>query len=313
MLGSALTSASATAASDQLAPPQSSAGTSRSGATATIGGTRHRIARSTAHTRAQRPPRNIRPRWSQPKIPADWKSSAVEDMGVRLRARTNGRLRPGQPRARRASNADIPAGPTPHGRRSATLSRMDPRLRPRIEIETIHELLPELDYYQLLGVAPACPQQDIDAAFRGESRRLHPDRHAAGATPEFRTQSNDVFKAVNDAYRTLRDPDARARYDAERRSGALRMDDAARKAAEADAAAKNDPTKAARTPKGEKYWKMALQCFNDADFNGAVMQINFALSFEPDNTTFREWLEKAKVENEGKKKGKTGNAYKIRF
>ncbi|MFN7144928.1 MAG: J domain-containing protein [Myxococcota bacterium] len=190
---------------------------------------------------------------------------------------------------------------------------MDPRLRPRVEIETLHELLAELDCYQLLGIAPDCAQQDVDAAFRAESRRLHPDRHAAGATPEFKTKANEVFKAVNDAYRTLRDPDARARYDAERRQGALRLDEAARKSAEAEAAARNDPTRAARTPRGEKYWKMALQCFNDGDFNGAVMQINFALSFEPDNATFKEWLEKAKVENEAKKKGKTGNAYKIRL
>jgi curved DNA-binding protein CbpA len=190
---------------------------------------------------------------------------------------------------------------------------MDPRLRARVEIETIHELLPELDCYQLLGVPADCPQQDIDNAFRNESRRLHPDRHAAGASPEFRTKANEVFKAVNDAYRTLRDPDARSRYDNERRQGALRLDEAARKAAEAEAAAKNDPSKAARTPKGEKYWKMALQCFNDNDFNGAVMQINFALSFEPDNATFKEWLEKAKSEHEARKKGKTGNAYKIRL
>ena len=122
-----------------------------------------------------------------------------------------------------------------------------------------------------------------------------------------------MFKAVNDAYRTLRDPDARARYDADRLQGSLRMDDVARREAEAEAAAKNDPAKAARTPKGEKYWKMALQCWNEEDFNGAVMQINFALSFEPANDTFKEWLGKAKVANEEKKKGKTGNAYKIRL
>lgn len=190
---------------------------------------------------------------------------------------------------------------------------MDARLRPRIEIETMHELLKELDCYQLLGLEPTCAQQEIDAGFRNESRRLHPDRHVAGMTPEFRAQANEVFKAVNDAHRTLRDPDARARYDADRRQGALRLGEAARKEAEADAAAKNDPTKAARTPKGEKYWKMALQCWNEEDFNGAVMQINFALSFEPANDTFKEWLGRAKTANEEKKKGKQGNAYKIRL
>lgn len=190
---------------------------------------------------------------------------------------------------------------------------MDPRLRSRVEIETIHELLPELHLYQLLGVAEGCPQEAIDAAFRAESRRLHPDRHSAGATPEFRTKANEVFKAVNDAYRTLKDPDTRAQYDGERRSGALRMDDAARKAAEAEAAAKADPARAARTPKGEKHWRLALQCWNDTDFNGCIMQIKFALQFEPDNETMKEWLERAKVAHEEKKKGKQGTAYRIRL
>jgi curved DNA-binding protein CbpA len=191
---------------------------------------------------------------------------------------------------------------------------MDPRLRARIEIETIHELLPQLNCYQLLQLAPDCAQNDVDAAFRNESRRLHPDRNAAGAAPEFRNMANAVFKAVNDAYRTLRDPDSRARYDVTLREGALRMSDEARKAAEAEAAAKNDPAKAARTPKGEKHWKMALQCWNDEDFNGCVMQINFAIQFEPQNEVFREWLGKAKVANEEKKRGKgSGAGYKIRL
>jgi curved DNA-binding protein CbpA len=190
---------------------------------------------------------------------------------------------------------------------------MDPRLRSRVEIETIHELLAELDYYKLLGLAPDCAQADVDEGFRAESRRLHPDRHSAGASPEFRTKANEVFKAVNDAYRVLRDPDARVRYDADRQQGATRMDSATRKEAEAEAAAKADPAKAARTPKGEKYWKMALQCWNDEDFNGAVMQINFALSFEPANETFKEWLAKAKTANDEKRRGKQGNAYKIRL
>ena len=194
---------------------------------------------------------------------------------------------------------------------------MDPRLRSRIEIETMHELLPELDYYQLLGLKSDSPQSEVDGAFRNESRRLHPDRHTAGAPPEFRTRANEVFKGINDAYRALRDPDARARYDTDRRAGAMRLSDDARRSAEAEAAAKNDPSKASRTEKGGKYWKMALQCFNEGDFKNCVMQINFAISFEPDNEVFKEWLEKAKGEQgkrakEDKEKGQT-QAYKIRL
>lgn len=189
---------------------------------------------------------------------------------------------------------------------------MDARLRSRIEIETLHELMPNLNYYQLLCLKTDCPQTDIDTAFRAESRRLHPDRHVAGAAPEFRQKANEVFKAVNDAYRVLRDPDARARYDQELIMGELRMAEEARKRAEADAAAKNDPSKAARTPQGEKYWKLALQCWQEKNFNGCVMQIKFALGFEPDNEVFKEWIGKAQSALEDQKKKNT-NAYRIRI
>jgi curved DNA-binding protein CbpA len=189
---------------------------------------------------------------------------------------------------------------------------MDARLRSRIEIETLHELLPSLNYYQILCLKQECPQSDIDTAFRGESRRLHPDRHAAGAAPDFRQKVNEVFKAVNDAYRVLRDPDARARYDQELILGEIRMAEEARKRVEAEAAAKNDPSKAARTTAGEKYWKLALQCWQEKNFNGCVMQIKFALGFEPDNEVFKEWLAKANAAFEDQKR-KTTNTYRIRI
>ena len=191
---------------------------------------------------------------------------------------------------------------------------MDPQLRLRYEIETMNELLGELDYYQLLQVKPTCPQADVDAAFRAEGRRLHPDRVSAGAPPEFRAIANTVFKAVNDAYRVLRDPDGRTHYDTELRAGRLRMDQEARKSAEAEAAARNDPNKAARTEKGGKFWKLALQGMAEKDFSGAAMNIQFAISFEPDNEVFKSWMERAKAGKEDMKKEKAlQNAYKIRL
>ena len=191
---------------------------------------------------------------------------------------------------------------------------MDPRLRVRVEVETMHELLGQLDYYQLLAIKEDCQQSDIDSAFRNEGRRLHPDRVAAGGDVEARAKANDVFKAINDAYRVLRDPDQRTRYDSERRGGKLKLDEENRKRAAEEAAARTDPTKAARTEKGGKYWKMGLQNFGDKDFTGAVMNIQFALGFDADNAVFKEWLQKAKDALEEKKKElKQKTAYKIRI
>ena len=56
---------------------------------------------------------------------------------------------------------------------------MDPSVRQRIEIETTHELLGELNHYQLLKVGPEVGQGDIDPAYRSEAGRLHPDRYTA--------------------------------------------------------------------------------------------------------------------------------------
>lgn len=188
---------------------------------------------------------------------------------------------------------------------------MDPRMRTRFEVEAIASLLPELTHYHLLGLQPGCAQEDVDAAFRNESRRLHPDRVTAGGTPELKALANEVFKAINEAYRVLRDPDMRAIYDQSLNSGKAKEDEEARRAEESV----RDPSKAARTPKGEKYWKMALQCWEAKDFTGCKMQIQFALTFEPDNEVFKEWMAKAQVGLDSKKKdtGGAGNSYRIRL
>jgi hypothetical protein len=59
-------------------------------------------------------------------------------------------------------------------------------------------------YYQLLGVDPQAEAFIIDAAWRAQIRRRHPD------------SGGDTLSAqlINRAYRVLRDPASRARYDA---------------------------------------------------------------------------------------------------
>ncbi len=170
---------------------------------------------------------------------------------------------------------------------------MDAFLRTRVEIETLHGLLPDLDYYRILRIAPDTPQRDVEAAFRSAVRTLHPDRYARVGDEAFRARVNDIFRFVNEAWRTLKDPDARARYDAERAAGAHRMSAQAQAQAAQDAAAAVSLEHAARTPAGEKRWRMALKCWEDKDYRGCRIQVHFALQAEPDNPVFQEWLQKA--------------------
>ena len=52
------------------------------------------------------------------------------------------------------------------------------KLRKRVELETLYEILDRVDYYQLLQIERDAPQGSIDPAFRAVSRTLHPDRIA---------------------------------------------------------------------------------------------------------------------------------------
>ena len=187
---------------------------------------------------------------------------------------------------------------------------MDAFLKTRVEIETIHDLLPDLDYYRILQLDYGAPQRNIDTAFRRESRRLHPDRYARIGDSALQEKVTAVYRLINEAYRCLKDPDLRARYDLELLQGSKRMSSQARAGVAHDAASQN-PEQAARTPKGEKYWKMALKCWEDKDYKGCSIQIQFALAFEPDNKVFKEWLEKAKQAFDSDKDKK--HMYKLRI
>ncbi|GAB3733455.1 DnaJ C-terminal domain-containing protein [Luteimonas pelagia] len=74
------------------------------------------------------------------------------------------------------------------------------------------------DYYETLGVEPGAGEAEIKTAYRRLARKYHPDvSKEAGA--------EEKFKAVNEAYEALRDPQKRAAYDQLRGRGYRPGDD----------------------------------------------------------------------------------------
>jgi molecular chaperone DnaJ len=65
----------------------------------------------------------------------------------------------------------------------------------------------EQDYYNVLGVQRGADPETIKAAYRKLAKEHHPDRHNGCS------QREAQFKAINEAYDCLKDPQKRAAYD----------------------------------------------------------------------------------------------------
>src|SRR5260221_12588495 len=76
-----------------------------------------------------------------------------------------------------------------------------------------------MQFYNALGLAPrlALDLEELKKHFYERSRQWHPDRFSRARADE-QQKSLDMTSMLNDAFRTLRDPVARAEYFLEQKS-----------------------------------------------------------------------------------------------
>jgi len=166
------------------------------------------------------------------------------------------------------------------------------------EITALAGIIGELDYYQLLHLESDAKPSDIKRAYHATTRNFHPDsnRHQE---PEVRRAIDEIAKRVSEAYSILRNPRRRKAYDQQVTAKAgVRM-----QLAEAEAAGSRRQTEAreGRTPQGRQYFNLASASLRQADFAGAVRNLQTAITFEPDNDFFKEQLAAARKKLDAKR------------
>jgi curved DNA-binding protein CbpA len=104
---------------------------------------------------------------------------------------------------------------------AATLAPLPEGDQLEAEMSRRFEQMDTQDLYQVLGVGPSAPTDDIRRAYYGLARCFHPDRFRK---EQVKPCAEKVFARITEAYATLSDPDARERYDQEEARARTRSD-----------------------------------------------------------------------------------------
>ncbi len=155
-----------------------------------------------------------------------------------------------------------------------------------IEAVALAQIMDELDYFQILKLAPVATPAEIKLAYYRESRIYHPDRFYRLADGELRDSISRIYKRINEAYVCLRDDIRRTKYLADiggpMRQSKLRFVEASEQEMK-----KEKELEVGVTPQGRKFYLAGLQDFAGQRFAAAERNFKMALTYEPGNANYK--------------------------
>jgi len=148
--------------------------------------------------------------------------------------------------------------------------------------------LDQLSYYDLLGVSSGTLSSDIRTAFFRMSDDLHPDRYHTMADRDLKERLETIYARICEAYRVLTTPEKRTTYDRLLGEGKKRLTSTDR-----ESRAPQSPEDSIKHEEAKKFFRLGMLCLGRKDFKGAVMNFNFARSFEPQSAIINQKLGEA--------------------
>ena len=142
-----------------------------------------------------------------------------------------------------------------------------------IRIGVLATHLDEIDYYTLLEIPRDATGDEVRDAFHAFALRFHPDRHVG--EPAQQKNALAIFKRGAEAYRVLKQPTLRSRYDEGLAKGTRRLPaDAMRPDIEPASS-----TRGESFPAGSRvFFDKAREAMRRSDFGGARMHLALAMS-----------------------------------
>ena len=156
--------------------------------------------------------------------------------------------------------------------------------------DRVYPTLGERSYYELLNIPPTATHAAVKTAFYKLAAQLHPDRFHSLGDEAVREKLETIFARVGEAYRVLSNPEKRVTYDKGLAAGRKRLENVDR-----GGGAPRNPEDSLKHPEAKKFFRLGMVCLGKKDWKGAVMNFNFAKTFEPSATILAEKLAEAQA------------------
>jgi DnaJ-class molecular chaperone len=157
--------------------------------------------------------------------------------------------------------------------------------------EQVYPVLDRYSYYQLLRVDPKADTRTIRTSYYKIATQLHPDRYQSLVDAATRERLETIYARITEAYRVLTHGEKRAAYDAGLAKGKLRET--------GERPLRRSPEDALSHAEAKKFFRLGMVCFGNKDWKGAVMNFNFARTFEPNAAIIAEKLAEAQAAAKG--------------
>lgn len=164
----------------------------------------------------------------------------------------------------------------------------------KIELQTVAKLVDSLDHYKILKVDPLATEDEIRDAFHKEALSFHPDQYFSDEESERGDLAKKIYARIVAAYRELSNPKSRQAYDKKMKFSTTgdqvspAEDDFGGDGEgfdEVTTSIRHKPSWASKGP-GEKFFQLAEKAYASRDLRSALMNVQIALSAEPDNPRF---------------------------